>query len=83
MRRRNHVFALKKHEGEPSRRHVQRFVIVKFQLLDKGKTLILFHDEFQPCLLYTSVFAIQADTTLIDKIFKELLLFTAEPLRLG
>lgn len=26
---------------------------------------------------------IQADTTLIDKIFKELLLFTAEPLRLG
>jgi len=29
------------------------------------------------------VFAIQADTTLIDKIFKELLLFTAEPLRLG
>ena len=32
---------------------------------------------------FICVFGIQPDTTLIDKIFKELLLFTAEPLRLG
>ena len=32
---------------------------------------------------YLIFILLQADTTLIDKIFKELLLFTAEPLRLG
>ena len=31
----------------PSRHHVQCFVFVQFHLLDKGKTFILFHDEFQ------------------------------------